>query len=252
MEVMSTPVEMGKKAPPQKNQEAMISSRAAKDVAALLRGPATDEMVTKAQATRRATAWCPALKPSIRLQRTAPAYVPIAGTSTSNRATKSSVTGGDGAPALSARYGAVHSANAAAVNCSRHKVVINDVFRGFRLTPWSISRVSRMKLLKYPSCDPSVGNSVSESSLERRGETSATSTCAAGIKSTRKATGTSTVAWMSKALRHSWPVVVVDIAAAMPVTTMPRVWPAGAPACTTAIQRPLAAGGENSSTQRGR
>mmetsp|Transcript_1802 Transcript_1802/g.5690 ORF Transcript_1802/g.5690 Transcript_1802/m.5690 type:complete len:85 (-) Transcript_1802:1188-1442(-) len=56
MEVMSTPVEMGRKAPAQKSQEAMRSSRAAKDGAAPLMGPESAARATKAHATRSAAA----------------------------------------------------------------------------------------------------------------------------------------------------------------------------------------------------
>mmetsp|Transcript_47132 Transcript_47132/g.131129 ORF Transcript_47132/g.131129 Transcript_47132/m.131129 type:complete len:168 (-) Transcript_47132:453-956(-) len=135
IEVMSTPAEMGKKAPAPKSQKAMSMSRAVKVLTPLPIGPANAARTTKPQATRRATAWCPALKPSSRLQSRAPAYVPAAGAAARVSAATSNATSGEGAPSLSARYGAAHSDKPAAVNWSKHKVLVRDMVRGFLLTP---------------------------------------------------------------------------------------------------------------------
>eukprot|EP00404_Azadinium_spinosum_P043612 CAMPEP_0180809888 /NCGR_PEP_ID=MMETSP1038_2-20121128/64568_1 /TAXON_ID=632150 /ORGANISM="Azadinium spinosum, Strain 3D9" /LENGTH=107 /DNA_ID=CAMNT_0022851095 /DNA_START=162 /DNA_END=485 /DNA_ORIENTATION=- len=83
IDVMRTPAEIGKNAPAPMSQKATRASRALKLAVRLLIGPASAARVTKAQATRRATAWCPALNPLRRSQRSAPMYVPTAGAAAS-------------------------------------------------------------------------------------------------------------------------------------------------------------------------
>mmetsp|Transcript_53336 Transcript_53336/g.150351 ORF Transcript_53336/g.150351 Transcript_53336/m.150351 type:complete len:254 (-) Transcript_53336:162-923(-) len=80
----------------------------------------------------------------------------------------------------------------------------------------------------------------------------AASTCWAGMRSTRTATGTSRTAWMRSATCQPRPALWRPVTVTVPATRMPRNWPRGVPSCTMAIHCPFAPVGENSSTQSGR
>mmetsp|Transcript_53953 Transcript_53953/g.101180 ORF Transcript_53953/g.101180 Transcript_53953/m.101180 type:complete len:205 (-) Transcript_53953:860-1474(-) len=115
IDVINNPTDMGSNAPALKSQPAKRKRRRTKLDEALFRGAQSAANVAKAHATRRATACIPALKPSARLHAKAPMYIPATGQQDKAKAASDKDTNGDGAPSLSAKYGAAQRAKPAPV-----------------------------------------------------------------------------------------------------------------------------------------